>query len=84
MANCRRRRPCVCSADTRDMVEEAIPVQTAEDMPMNHYVNAIPVRQLDGECCCELRELNQILDHQNEILAELLYALRELKNKGDT
>lgn len=81
MANCQRRRRCCSSIQTE---QQAIPVQVVEDMPMNHYVNAIPVRAGDGECCCELRELNEILDHQNEILAEILQELRTLGDKSGT
>ena len=81
MANCQRRRRNCCFAQP---VEQAIPVQVVEDMPMNHYVNAIPVRESDGDCCCQLRELNEILDHQNEILAEILRELRVLKDKSGT
>lgn len=82
MANCQRRRRCGCSRNAA--AEQTVPVQVVEDIPMNHYVSSIPVRLGGGECCCELQELNQILDHQNEILAEILLALRELSGKSGT
>lgn len=82
MANCQRRRRCGCSGNAA--AEQTVPVQVEEEVPMNHYVSSIPVRLGGGECCCELQELNEILDHQNEILSEILLALRALMEKSGT
>ena len=52
-------------------------VGAAQEMPMCRHVNPIST----GIGCCsveqQLWELNQVLDYQNKILAELLRAVRE-------
>ncbi len=62
--------------------EEAIAkVQAAaEEMPVHRYVHILPqmARPDRDELCCQMRELNQILDYQNKILVELLAALDRL------
>lgn len=52
-------------------------VRAEEEMPMRRHVNQIST----GIGCCsveqQLWELNQVLDYQNKILAELLRAVRK-------
>ena len=68
-----------CGRGARQVAQEAAvceQTQTREDMPMCRHVNLTT----NSMGCCsverQLWELNQILDYQNRILAELLQAVR--------
>lgn len=53
----------------------------AQETPMKRYVHTIPVAaavEEENSTLCQLRELNQILDYQNKILAELLKSVDRL------
>lgn len=50
----------------------------AEEMTMCRYINTIPVADSTSDTPQQLEELNQVMDYQNKILAQLLEAVREL------
>ena len=72
---CRRTVDRTAEYAVREENGEAI--RAEQEMPMCRHVNQISTGI--GRCSVEqqLWELNQVLDYQNKILAELLRAVRE-------
>jgi hypothetical protein len=63
----------------------AVPQRLArqqEEIPMKRYVNTIPLREDEEDLMTTMKELNQILDHQNQILARLLEAVEGREGKS--
>lgn len=63
-------------------VQSQRPVRRQEEVPMKRYVNAIPLREEEEDLMTAMKELNQILDHQNQILARLLEAVEGREGKS--
>ena len=75
----RRKAPASRRSDPEEMLAKVR--AAAEELTMCRYVHTPPEER---PCCPEgclpafMRELNQIQDHQNQILAELLHTLERI------
>ena len=78
MPNCQRGRRGGRPAAVQAGCGNTLTLQQAQalegDVPVRRYPNPIETKD-GGSCACQLRELNRILDHQNELLGHILALL---------